>query len=669
MKNWLKVFFLFFVLGLLVYFNSLNNKFLIDDYVFLKNPVYSDAKFIFSQWNPYREQTLGIMDNEENLGYYRPMAHMVLGISYVTFKNNFWEYHLLNLFLFVFASSLIYLLIERITGNYNLAFLAGLFYLIHPINGIVVNYISASVFALQVIFMLGTILLLWESLERKNDQMLYALSLVFSFLSLFWNESGIMIPFYVGAFILVFRKDTLKNKVLYLFPYFLVILSYIVFRALFLGSNGNVLSQMASLHLTGGEYFASLFQVFAWYISKLFYPQGIVMQWVTPMVHDHIILNVLGLCLLFMIFLLLFIKFSKEKILRLSIIWALIGFAPVFLAAVMRPKNGAEIEPHWFIFSSIGFFIFAAYFFLFILERMKNIGFILLFILVFAWGAVSHTCNKLWADQKTYALYWAQQVPDFKFVFYTLADAYQSEGSFKESKKYYQMALSGYWSDQDIYNNVGVIDYNEGNLKEAELNYKRVLKINPHSSDAYNNLAALYLKEGQWKKANVSFRQALAYNPLLLAPRIGLAKILLSHAEYKKAIDLCMVNLNIVNNDTNTLLFLIDLYIQKKDIPNIRKYASHVINDEIDPHVLTQLGEALAQNNAPDLAMDCFTKVLRVAPDYKDAYLAAGALLANLGKYEGAIHLWTIGSTIDPSDRRFKQSMDKVEVLQMKKIK
>ena len=118
----------------------------------------------------------------------------------------------MNLFLFVFASSLIYLLIEKITGNYNLAFLTGLFYLIHPINGIVVNYISASVFALQVIFMLGTILLLWESLERKNNRVLYFLSLLFSFLSLFWHESGMMTLFYVSAVILLFRKDPYKIK-------------------------------------------------------------------------------------------------------------------------------------------------------------------------------------------------------------------------------------------------------------------------------------------------------------------------------------------------------------------------------------------------------------------------------------------------------------------------
>ena len=137
---------------------------------------------------------------------------MLYDFCYTVFKNNFWQYHLLNLFLFVLASSFIYLLIEKITGNDNLAFLTSIFYLIHPINGIVVNYISASVFAFQVIFMLGTILLLWESLERKNNRTLYFLSLLFSFLSLFWHESGIMAPFYVSAVILLFRKTHIKQK-------------------------------------------------------------------------------------------------------------------------------------------------------------------------------------------------------------------------------------------------------------------------------------------------------------------------------------------------------------------------------------------------------------------------------------------------------------------------
>ncbi len=52
MKNRFYVFFLFFMLGLLVYFNSLNNKFLIDDYAFLSNPVMSQTKYIFSSMEP-----------------------------------------------------------------------------------------------------------------------------------------------------------------------------------------------------------------------------------------------------------------------------------------------------------------------------------------------------------------------------------------------------------------------------------------------------------------------------------------------------------------------------------------------------------------------------------------------------------------------------------------
>ena len=208
-----------------------------DDYDFLSNPVQSQTKFIFSQWNPYREQVLGVLDSFDIQGYYRPMAHMLLDFCYPVFKNNLWQYHLLNLFLFVFASSLVYLLIAKLTGNFYLAFLAGLLYLIHPINGMVVNYISASVIAFQVICMLGALLLLLGSLERNNNRTLYFLSLLFSFLSLFWHESGVMTPFYIGAVILLFRKESLRHKALYLLPYFLISFSYIVFRIGFLGIN------------------------------------------------------------------------------------------------------------------------------------------------------------------------------------------------------------------------------------------------------------------------------------------------------------------------------------------------------------------------------------------------------------------------------------------------
>ncbi len=42
--------------------------------------------------------------------------------------------------------------------------------------------------------------------------MFYFVSLFFSFLSLFWNESGVTTPVYLAIVVLYFRKDSLKKK-------------------------------------------------------------------------------------------------------------------------------------------------------------------------------------------------------------------------------------------------------------------------------------------------------------------------------------------------------------------------------------------------------------------------------------------------------------------------
>jgi len=665
MKNWFKIFFLFFILGFLLFSNSLHNKFLIDDYVYLNDPALSETKFILSQWNPYRERSLGVMLDQGKIGGYRPLQNMVLDYCYVTFKNDLWKYHLLNLFLFVFASSLIYLFIRKITGNDHLAFLTGLFYLIHPINGIVVNYISASVFAFQVICMLATVLFLLEALERNNDRVYYSLSLFLSALSLFWHETGVMTSIYVCAVVLIFRKDTLKEKASYLFPYFLIVFCYIVFRDALLGSNGKILHQMPFFYMTVGQYLAGLFQVYAWYISKLFYPQGIVMQWATPVLHDHIFLNVLGFFSLFMVFVLLFKRFSKEEICQLGLVWFMIGLLPVCYAAFRMPDNGVQIEPHWFVFSSIGFFVMAAYFFLYILDRMKRTGFLILFILIFILSTVSYAYNQLWADQKTYALYWSQQVPSLKPASFYLAYGYEVEGDLKNSRKYFSSLLKDQ-SSYLIYENLGVIDEKEGHFKDAELNIKNALSLNPFSSRDYAYLAFVYFEEGQWKKAKEGFERSLMEDPLLMEPRIGLASIYLKDKEYQKAVDLCLKNLDIVTDDPKTLLLLINIFIKEKDPVSLQKYVHRYINSNSDPASLIKVGIHLAQVNASALALDCFTQVIQIVPGQKDAYLAAGTVFANLGKFDEAIQIWKIGSGIDPYDQRFKKNIAQARVLRSK---
>ncbi len=665
MKNSLKVFLFLWVCGLLLFSNSLNNKFLIDDYFFLSNPVLSHTKFILSQWDPYQEQAMGVIDRHESFNYYRPLQNMVMAFCYPVFKNHYWQYHLLNLFLVVTASSLIYLLIEKLTGNYVLALLTALFYLIHPINGIIVNYISASVFAFQVIFVLSAILLLWEALKRR-DQFLYLLSLLVSFLSLFWHESGIMIAFYISAVIFLFRNDPLRQKWLNLSSYFIVVFSYIFFRFLFVSVNESILKQVTYQHLSILAYAANLFRALMWYTQQLFWPNGVVMAWTSPLFHDHLLWYASGAGLLVVLFLFLFIRLAKEKILQMALIWIMVGFAPVCVAVFRRPDNGVQIEPHWFVISSIGFFILAAYFCLTILNYRRGAGSAFLFILVFAWGAVSHANNRLWFDQKTYARYWIQKVPNLKSAYYYLANAYQQEGSLTESQKYYRLALAGYSSDLEIYNNLGVIYQAQGHLKEAESNYQKVLAIDPDLAGTYYNLGYLYYTKQEFNRAQEYFDRALALNPLLMEPRRGLAYIALIQGGYQKAIHLCLKNLDIKNDDLATLWLLAGIFIQTKDFINVKRYAYQAINIDPAPESLTRWGIIMAQNNIPVTALDCFEKAIRLNPDYMDAYLAAGTLFANVGKYDQAVHIWKAASSINPSDQRFKNAITKIMTLRLK---
>ncbi len=634
-----------------------------DDYFFLGNPVLSSTKYLSSQWNPYAEQTLGVVDRQATVSYYRPMAHIVLDYCYAVFKDSFWKYHLLNLFLFSFAASLFYLLIVKLSGNTSLAFLASLFYLIHPINGIVVNYISASVFALEVIFIFGTILLLWESLERKNNRPLYFLSLLVSFLSLFWHESGIMIPFYVSAVIILFRDESFKKKAVCLFPYFLIIFIYLIFRAHFLGAHEDVLRTFAQYHMTEWEHLATFFMLLIWYVIRLFYPQGIVMQWAMPVLNQHILMVNLDAALSLLLFCLLYIRFAKEKICKLALIFLLIGFAPAYFAAFRSPQAGAIIEPHWFIFSCVGFFILLAHTFIVILRLRKQFALVLLFLVIFAWDVASHAYNQIWKDQKTYALYWSQKAPTFKMSYYFIAYSYQLEGDFMNARKYYGLALMGDTSDVNIYNNLGIMDSREGKWKPAVSNYNKALSINPFLASSYCNLGYSYYLQGHFKEAKTYLSRSLILNPLLSQARLNLARIFLKDSEYQKAIDLCRQNIDLVNDDTETLFFLVDIYIKKKDPDSVKKYALAIINSKDDAVTLTRLGGAMGENGFNDIALDSFIKAIRIAPGYTEAYLNAGILFGNMGKYEEAIHIWRLGLRVNPYDHRLNANIVKAEGL------
>src|SRR3989338_5061117 len=132
----LKALFFIFIACLFVYSNSLFNNFMLDDYMVLFGEkgvegLNSVSSLFFSSHN-------------QNT-FYRPVGHIILVLFFKLFGHSFFYYHLANLLLFVCICFLVYAITHQLFHDIRLSFFTALFYAIHPIKGMLANYITANI--------------------------------------------------------------------------------------------------------------------------------------------------------------------------------------------------------------------------------------------------------------------------------------------------------------------------------------------------------------------------------------------------------------------------------------------------------------------------------------------------------------------------------------------
>ena len=336
MKNkYINLIILLFV-GFVVYANSLRSPFMLDDYGFFNQ---FQGSSILSHFSP-----------DPQRAYYRPLAHVVPHLNYLVFKMNPVCYHMVNVLLLSLAAWSVVLLLSMVMAG-RLALAAGILFLVHPINSIMVNYITASVFAVQIMCMCLALYCMTLSFPRV------LIGNLFFILALLCHETSFMIPFY-GVLLCLMREMNLKKALNITKWLWLTLVLYMLFRAFNAPLSKSLFHSIAINGLSLGESLASVLQLLSWYIQKLFYPVGIFLMWSKPFVHQAsvywltiglvccVALGV-GLCYLWRV---------KQQAVLLFILWFLIGLLPVFLGAFATPYMGALLEPHWFIPATVGLF-------------------------------------------------------------------------------------------------------------------------------------------------------------------------------------------------------------------------------------------------------------------------------------------------------------------------
>ena len=540
---------LFAGLCFLTYGNSLHNDFLMDDYpMLIKNQQIGDPSFL--QLN---------IDTHQQQKYFRPLCHILNLITYSLFGENPAGYHIFNLGLFYLACLLLYELLAMSLKSKETALLlsflplnktpnlprasmkpmgdlelewksliTSMFFCAHPINGVLVNYKNAPSYALLVVAAILALIHFVKASRGQDTPLNRGLGLVWMLVALLCHELVIAFPLYLASLLWFLENKKLKDIAKELALPVAVMAAYLFFRTTYFSLNTNVISQALRGDFHFFNFLATYAKLIGWYAAKLVSPEGIVLIWHTPVVQNSLAawgLNLsLGMSLAGVVW--LWIKYPRPNPALFAISWILTGFLPVVPACLSRLEFGIIIEPHWLIFSSIGYFLLLAIVFSRLKDRVsKRIWYCAIAVLLLFYVSSSRHYNYLWGDQTRYCRYWLTVSPDHYWPNFWLGYAYLEDKNYKEARRYFKKIVETDKGDYETLGNLGLSEYRLGNFAAALDYFKRSLALNPNSADTHYYMGSIYLKSQMLKEAEDAFTRAIKLDPSLVDSRRKLAVV------------------------------------------------------------------------------------------------------------------------------------------------
>ena len=146
-------------------------------------------------------------------GVYRPLRGIVYIASYVFFEQEIWGYHLLSILIHVVVTLLVYFLVKELTKSESVAWLAGVFFGVHPIHVEAITNITTAFDEVGIIFFLLSV---WLYVKRYGEKRLvqkkfYILSIICGGAAIFWYEIALVLPIMLMIIDVLIYKKKLKE--------------------------------------------------------------------------------------------------------------------------------------------------------------------------------------------------------------------------------------------------------------------------------------------------------------------------------------------------------------------------------------------------------------------------------------------------------------------------
>ena len=573
-KKFLQVF-LIVMVGLLAYSNTFNSSFHFDDEPNIVN-------------NPDIKAFPGILNTKDIFTGNRFIGFLTFSINYRLHGLNVTGYHIFNLTVHIVNSLLVYWLVlltfrtpflktngtgletHNNTGNL-IALFSSLLFVSHPIQTQAVTYIVQRFTSLATMFYLLSLVMYirWritskgtesreqraEGKEQKTENrelklqalrsMLYAISIISAVLAMKTKEIAFTLPVIIAIYEFMFFKERIKKKVLYLIPFFVVML-IILFNLLY--SDQPIEKFIADLDertrsetdMSRADYLFTQFRVIVTYIRLIFLPINQNFDYDYPVYHSFFNTEVL-LSLLFLlsilglgIYLLYYSKYYK------FISKSSHPVIPACRESFLKNDPGQAGMTNQ-ITSCLPANIFFSYRSLFTIHHYRLISFgimwffitlsvessiipivdvinehrvylpsagIFIAISASAFAVCSILKNKLSpAFEKTFMLF-----PGLVIIILTSA-AYARNMVWKDEVSLWSNVVMNNPNKARGFYNLGSAYHDEKQFDKAIENYTKAISIKPNHVKAYTNRGNAYDEKGQTYKAIEDYMKALAINP------------------------------------------------------------------------------------------------------------------------------------------------------------
>lgn len=519
---------LFFILiSFTVYFNSLNNSFLLDDNFFIiKNKYIKNISLlpkVFKTDIFYFESR----DLSSRVLYYRPLTALSYSLDYLFWNLKPAGYRLTNIILHGLNSFILFSLVSFIFKEKVIALLASAFFCIHPIQTSLVGYITGRGDLLEKFFMLLSLLFSIRYITFQK-RVYYAGSLFLFVCALFSREGALLLPFLVIMCAALLGIDK-KKAAVFLTPYILISALYLFFRSRFLPCGKFGIIDTFSLKNIFG--FILLAQKYA---EQLILPAGL-----RPLFFlDNAFSSFLFIFLSVIIFSYSLIKalIYKERIFIFAVVFYFLCLAPTINLVNHIFYFGSILSEHYVYLASIGMFISISYIIVKTAKPFNKAVKACAAVLFLFYASLTVINNTYYKNEITFFNHILDVDKKHSFVRVNLGVSYLEKGLYELAAKQAKLVLAEEPNCWSAYLLLGNVYKKKQEPDKAILYFKKAVEFNPVGVEAYLSLGATLAASGYTADAERVLTLAMSKIPDSVELMRYLGVFYKNKGEFNKAI-------------------------------------------------------------------------------------------------------------------------------------